>query len=215
MKKTAILFDQDGTLTDSGPGIIRSARLTLAHFGIEKSYDDLRVFVGPPLEESFLDLGIQEKDLQEAIHIYREEYETKGLYENKPYPGIIEMLKELRNNGYPLYIVTSKDREVALRVLSHFDMAKYFQEVYGTDKRKKVQKSKAELMKDCLDETKKLGLNAIMVGDTKFDINGANSNKIPSVAVLYGYGSRLSIEEAKPTFLAKDVQELEKILSGL
>lgn len=215
MKKTAILFDQDGTLTDSGPGIIRCARLTLAHFGIKKSYDDLRVFVGPPLEESFLDLGIKEENLQEAIRIYRQEYETKGLYENKPYPGIIEMLKHLRKAGYPLYIVTSKDREVALRVLSHFDMTEYFQEVYGTDKRKKVQKTKAELMKECLDETKKLSLNAIMVGDTKFDINGANSNRIPSVAVLYGYGSRLSIEEAKPTFLAKDVQELEKILSSL
>ena len=117
MKKT-ILFDLDGTLTDSGEGIINCATLALRHFGLPiPSYADMRTFVGPPLRDSFIRFGVPADQADEAIRVYRSRYIPTGMFENTPYPGIRELLEALRAEGYTLYVATSKPEEMSVTIL--------------------------------------------------------------------------------------------------
>ena len=114
----AIFFDLDGTLTDSGPGIINCAQLALAHFGIQvPDRDQLRVFVGPPLRQSFARFGVPPASLDEAIARFRARYVPIGKFENTPYPGIAGLLDRLQGAGYRLFVATSKPQVTAQEVL--------------------------------------------------------------------------------------------------
>ena len=129
MKKT-ILFDLDGTLTDSGEGIINCAILALEHFGLPiPSREAMRVFVGPPLHESFIKHGVPADQAEEAIRIYRSRYIPIGKFENTPYPGIRELLEKLKSHGHTLYVATSKPETMSVEILEHFDLAKYFDKI--------------------------------------------------------------------------------------
>ena len=113
-----ILFDLDGTLTDSGEGITKCAQLALEHFGIcVEDRNQLRIFVGPPLRESFPKFGVPEDQVEEAVRIFRSRYLTVGKFENRPYPGIRELLETLRNQGYRLFVATSKPETTAVEIL--------------------------------------------------------------------------------------------------
>ena len=128
----AVLFDLDGTLTDSGEGIMNCARLALSHYGIEVADESsLRVFVGPPLAETFLKIGVPAEEIDHAIEIYRSRYIPIGKYENKPYPGIRELLEKLKAEGHRLYVATSKPETTSVDILEHFDLAKYFDIIAG------------------------------------------------------------------------------------
>lgn len=128
----AIFFDLDGTLTDSGPGIINCAQLALAHFGIQvPDRDQLRVFVGPPLRQSFARFGVPPASLDEAIARFRARYVPIGKFENTPYPGIAGLLDRLQGAGYRLFVATSKPQVTAQEVLEHFQLARYFERVCG------------------------------------------------------------------------------------
>lgn len=215
MKKLGILFDQDGTLADSGPGIIRCAKLALNHYGIDREDKDLRVFVGPPLRDSFLNFGIEEKEVANAIEIYRNEYKDKGIFENSLYPGILSMLKQLKEDGHHLYVVTSKPKPMAEKVVEHYGMSPYFDKLYGTSIDKLIAETKSDLIHRAIEENKDLVSGFLMVGDTKFDILGAKGNKIRSVAVLYGYGSEESIDRAGPDFKVNNPSELLHLIEFL
>ena len=215
MKNIAILFDQDGTLTDSGPGIIRCAKNALQRLGIERSDKELRVFVGPPLKDCFLNQGVKEEDLDKAIAYYREEYETIGLFENRPYDGIPEMLDTLKKAGYPLFVVTSKDNSIALRILEHYDLLKYFLKVYGSNRNQRIPQSKQDLIRKCLLEENLKPEDTYMIGDTKYDILGAKGEKVHSIAVFWGYGSKESLIDSRPDRTVKEVKELENLLLSL
>ena len=131
MKKT-ILFDLDGTLTDSGEGIINCAILALEHFGCPiPTREEMRVFVGPPLHESFIKHGVPADKTEEAIAVYRSRYIPIGAYENTPYPGIRELLEALKADGHTLYVATSKPEAMSIKILEHFDLAKYFDMICG------------------------------------------------------------------------------------
>ena len=126
MKKT-VLFDLDGTLTDSGEGIINSAIPALEHFGLPiPSREEMRVFVGPPLHETFQRFGVPAEKTDEAIRVYRSRYIPTGMFENTPYPGIKELLESLKKNGYTLYVATSKPEEMSVTILERFGLAPYF-----------------------------------------------------------------------------------------
>lgn len=128
----AIFFDLDGTLTDSGPGIMNCAEPALAHFGIQVRHrDELRVFVGPPLRQSFARFGVPEEGIDEAIRVFRERYVPIGKFENTPYDGIDGLLAQLKAEGYALYVATSKPEVTAMEVLEHFDLAAYFDRICG------------------------------------------------------------------------------------
>ena len=172
MMKKSILFDLDGTLTDSGEGIINCAILALEHFGCPiPSREALRVFVGPPLHESFVRHGVPEDKAEEAVAIYRSRYIPIGKYENTPYPGIREMLERLCHEGHKLYVATSKPEEMSKDILKHFDLAKFFTRICGASM--DTSRSTKEAVIAYLLETTGEAGNMVMVGDTKFDIIGA------------------------------------------
>ena len=130
MTKKAIFFDLDGTLTDSGEGIINCATLALEYFGLPvPSREEMRVFVGPPLVDSFVKHGVPADKAEEAVAVYRSRYIPIGKYENTPYPGIRELLERLKAEGHTLYVATSKPEGMSVDILEHFNLAKYFDRI--------------------------------------------------------------------------------------
>ena len=188
MEKKAILFDLDGTLTDSGEGIINCFRAGLEHFGLPvPSREALRVVVGPPLNISFRQFGIREENLEEAVAVFRGRYNSTGIYENKPYPGIRELLQELRNRGHKLYVATSKPENMALEVLNRFDLARFFDQICGAgldESRASKDRVIAYLLENNAEDRE-----MVMVGDTKYDVLGAKAHGIPCIGVGWGYGT--------------------------
>ena len=207
----AILFDLDGTLTDSGEGIINCAILALEHFGLPiPSREDMRVFVGPPLHESFINHGVPADKTDEAIKVYRSRYIPIGAYENTPYPGIREMLEALKAAGHCLYVATSKPEEMSIKILEHFDLAKYFDKICGATM-DTSRSSKEAVIGYLLEHSGRAG-NMVMVGDTKFDIIGAKEHGIPAIGVSWGYGKVEDMIAAGAVSIAHSTEELLQLL---
>lgn len=211
-----VLFDLDGTLTESGPGIMRCVQYALDRFGIhENDPAKLQRFIGPPLDDSFRTFyGFSEEDARRAREFYRERYWKKGIYENAPYPGIPAMLETLQEEGRSLALATSKPQAMAEEVLRHFDLMKYLDVLVGAGMNGEHQ-TKPEVVALALAG---LGVNeenhneAAMVGDRSFDIEGAKARKIDSVGVLYGYSEGDELAQAGASYLAETVADLGKIL---
>ena len=210
MKKT-ILFDLDGTLTDSGEGIINCAILALEHFGCPiPSREALRVFVGPPLHESFVKHGVPEDKAEEAVAIYRSRYIPIGKFENTPYPGIRELLESLKAEGHTLYVATSKPEQMSIDILEHFDLAKYFDRICGASL--DTSRSSKEAVIAYLIEQNGRSDNMVMVGDTKFDIIGAKHHGIPGIGVSWGYGEVADMEAAGAAAIVDTMDQLLALL---
>jgi len=207
----AILFDLDGTLTDSGEGIINCAILALEYFGLPvPSREEMRVFVGPPLHESFIKHGVPADKAEEAIKVYRSRYIPIGAYENTPYPGIRELLEALKAEGHKLYVATSKPEAMSIKILEHFDLAKYFDMICGATM--DTSRSTKEAVIAYLLEQNGRADNMIMVGDTKFDILGAKEHGIPAIGVSWGYGKVEDMVAAGAKFIAYTMAELLALL---
>lgn len=208
-----ILFDLDGTLTDSGEGITKCVKLALDHFGIPvESLDSLRYFVGPPLRDSFVKAGVPTDKVEEAIAIYRSRYTNVGLFENVPYPGIRELLEKLTALGHRLFVATSKPEEMAVRVLQKFDLSRYFEKVCGATL-DKSRDSKSAVIAYLLQSAGNAE-NAVMVGDTAFDVVGAAEHGIPTVGVSWGYGSVDEMKASGAVAIANTAEELLFLLQG-
>ena len=212
MAKT-ILFDLDGTLTDSGEGIINCAILALEHFGCPISdREEMRTFVGPPLHESFIRHGVPADKTDEAIRVYRSRYIPIGAYENTPYPGVETLLQSLKQQGHTLYVATSKPEEMSVKILEHFGLAKYFHRICGASmdtSRSSKEDVIAYLLSLCgRDE------NILMVGDTKFDVIGAAAHGIPAIGVAWGYGKVEDMEAAGAKAIARSMEELLALLNS-
>lgn len=213
MAKKAVLFDLDGTLTDSGEGIINCAILALEHYGLPiPSREEMRVFVGPPLTESFINHGVPANKAEEAVAIYRSRYIPVGIYENSPYPGIREMLEALQERGHKLYIATSKPEGMSKMILEHFDLAKYFTMICGATM-DTSRNTKAAVIAYLLEESGEKG-NMVMVGDTKFDILGAKHHGIPAIGVSWGYGKVEDMVAAGAAAIAHTPEELLNLIEG-
>lgn len=210
----SILFDLDGTLTDSGDGIMNCAALALERLGIPiPPRDALRVFVGPPLHDTFRQFGVPEDQVDEAIRIYRSRYVPVGKFENTPYPGIRELLEKLRAQGNRLYVATSKPEEMAVEVLEHFDLAHFFDHICG------ASLDRSRIAKDAvisyLLQLHGADGQMVMVGDTVFDVLGAAAHGIPAVGVAWGYGSVEEMKKAGAAAIAVTMDELLSILQAL
>lgn len=211
MQKT-ILFDLDGTLTDSGEGIINSAILALEHFGLPiPSRETLRVFVGPPLHESFIRFGVPADRAEEAVEVYRSRYIPIGKFENTPYPGIRELLEKLKAEGHKLYVATSKPEQMSIDILEHFDLAKYFDRICGAslDTSRTDKAAVIAYLQECTGKQE----NTIMVGDTKFDVIGAKKHGIPTIGVSWGYGNVEDLRNAGAAAIAHSMEELYSLLT--
>ncbi len=210
MKKT-ILFDLDGTLTDSGEGIINCALLALEHFGCRlPSREEMRVFVGPPLHESFVKFGVPADKAEEAVAVYRSRYIPIGKFENTPYPGIRALLETLKAEGNILYVATSKPEQMSVDILEHFDLAKYFDRICGASM--DTSRSTKEAVIEYLIQQNGRTDNMVMVGDTKFDIIGAKHHGIPAIGVSWGYGEVADMEAAGAAAIANTMDELLTLL---
>jgi len=209
-----IFFDLDGTLTDPMEGITKGAQYALSKFGINvKNPNELSFFVGPPLYSTFEEkYGFDSKKQKEAVKYYREYYADIGIYENALYDGIDSLLSALKDTGFTLVVATSKPTVFANKVLEHFDIKKYFDFVSG-DELDGSRAKKSLVIKHALESlniTPDDGI--IMVGDREHDIFGASEFGIPTVAVMFGYGSREEFEAAGAYKIVDTVAQLQEYL---
>ena len=208
-----ILFDLDGTVTDSGEGIMNCAELALRHFGLPvPDRNTMRVFVGPPLHDTFVKFGVPADRVEEAVTVFRSRYTTIGKFENLPYPGIRSLLDGLNAQGHRLCIATSKPENMAVEILNKFDLADCFQMICGASLDTSRIK-KEDVIAYLLEKFDGAG-NAIMVGDTEFDVTGAAFHGIPTVGVSWGYGSVESMEKAGAIAIAHTMDQLFDLLNA-
>ncbi|MHC3756655.1 HAD family hydrolase [Streptococcus suis] len=208
-----ILFDLDGTLTDSGQGILNSVAYALEKMGIEEpDTANLNRFIGPPLYESFSRFcQLSPEDTQSAVDAFRVYFKEKGMFENQLYPGIIPLLEELRTAGKTLIIATSKPEIFAKQILEHFGIAHYFDVIAGASL-DSSRISKADVIGYAINQLEAFPKHAVMIGDREHDIEGARMHQLPAIGVLYGYGSKQEFEKAGATMIVETVQDLKKVL---
>ncbi|HEM3489060.1 TPA: HAD family hydrolase [Streptococcus suis] len=208
-----ILFDLDGTLTDSGQGILNSVAYALEKMGIEEpDIANLNRFIGPPLYESFSRFyQLSPEDTQSAVDAFRVYFKEKGMFENQLYPGIIPLLEELRTAGKTLVIATSKPEIFAKQILEHFSIAHYFDVIAGASL-DSSRISKADVIGYAINQLEAFPHHAVMIGDREHDIEGAHKHQLPAIGVLYGYGNKQEFEKAGATMIVENVQDLKRIL---
>ncbi len=205
-----ILFDLDGTLTDSKPGIIRSIQYSLSKFGIEvNDPNKLNSFVGPTFRESLMvSYGFSEEDFKLAVEYYHDHFKEKGMFDNSPYPNIDKTLTVLKERGKKLAVATLKPTIFADQILDHFDLSHYFEHIIGIDLDSNLF-GKKEIINECLKRFNESNKEKyMMIGDTKYDIIGAKEAGISSVGVLYGYGSKEDLIKAGADRLVLNHKEI-------
>ena len=199
-----LLFDLDGTLTDSAEGIIKCVQYAAEKMGAEyKDAKELRVFVGPPLSESFQKVyGFSKEESQQAIAYYRERFKPIGMFENAVYDGIPELLRKMKENGKVNLIASSKPEEFVKTILEHFDIAKYFDIIVGAsmDESRNTKEAVIEEALFQLKSTDQYGQysddKCVMIGDRKYDIQGAKYFGLRNIGVSYGFAPEGELEEA-------------------
>lgn len=217
-----ILFDLDGTLTDPKLGITSSVQYALRALGIEEpSLDKLEPFIGPPLADSFREFyGLDEGQIETAIAKYRERFNDRGIYENEIYPGIAEMLAALKASGKKLSIASSKPTRFVERILDYFDIRTYFDVIIGSNmdgtrsnKEEVVEEALRQMLPSEMTPAEKKAAVA-MVGDRRFDIEGAREHGITSVGVSFGYAPEGELEQAGADYIVDTVNALLEVLNG-
>lgn len=214
MSNKVFLFDLDGTIIDSSKGITNAVKYSLNVLGYEiPNQEILNKFIGPPLDDSYSKyFGMLEEEWNEAIKYFKKYYDDKGMYELKIYDDLEELLSKL-SKKYRLYVATSKDEYNANRILKNLKIDKYFEYIAGASLEDGRTK-KEDVIKYLLQREKENLKNneIIMIGDTKFDIIGANMNNMKSIGVLYGFGTREELENENATFIIEkplDILDLE------
>lgn len=212
MAQKCILFDLDGTLTDSGEGIINCATVALEHFHLPvPDRETMRVFVGPPLKDTFQKFGVPADRVDEAISIYRQRYIPIGKFENQPYPGVYDLLERLNQDGHRLFVATSKPEQMSVDILDHFDLTRYFERVCGAtlDGSRDEKSAVIAYLLECVNDT----ANTMMVGDTVFDTLGAAAHGIPMIGVSWGFGEVEAMQNAGAKAIAHTMDELYNLLT--
>lgn len=212
---STILFDLDGTLSDSSQGIINSIIYALEKYDVN-DYDMslLRKFLGPPLHESFEKfMGFDKEKSLQAVKLYREYFSSKGLFENEIYGGVSDLLQNLKENGKALIVATSKPQLFTDRIMEHFNLAKYFDFIAGSNM-DTTRSKKAEVIEYALSECNiKDKSKVVMIGDRAEDMIGAQTVGVDSIGVEYGYGTFDELKNAGATYIVKTVGELKNLLS--
>ncbi|MCR5259082.1 MAG: HAD hydrolase-like protein [Desulfovibrio sp.] len=232
-----VLFDLDGTLTDSAEGILNSVQYALARIGRSIPRAELGFMIGPPLKEGFTKLlGDPELALR-CVALYREYFRDTGIFENKVYPGVAAMLEALGRAGVRSAVATSKPEPFARRIVGHFGLAPLLADVSGADMQGPVQ-AKKDVIRRCLERLGKdlqpvcrpgvgpgqaLGMGAgleaalggvLMVGDRHYDVRGAHEAGLACAGVLYGYGSREELASAGADFLCETPADVAGVVLG-
>ena len=211
---STLLFDLDGTLTDSTEGILNCLVNAITQMGFEVP-EDTNKFLGPPIRQSFAEFcGMNEEQVSEAVRIFRERYSTVGLFENRVYDGIPEMLERLKNGGRRLMVATSKPETYAVRIFDRFGLSQYFETVGGAE---------LDGSRDYKDEVIEYVLaragmtdrsSVLMIGDRRQDVFGAHKTGIKCMGILWGFGSQEELTEAGADYIAATPQEAADMLLG-
>ena len=210
-----ILFDFDGTLYDTVRGVERSVQYSLRKHGMEEPLEALKCFAGPPLREKYKEkYGFDEETITQLIRDFQEDYIPYGLYESAPFPGIGELLDELRQNGKKLAVTTLKPISMAQELLERFGMEDKLDVICGLAGDVSENTTKAQIVGNAL---KFFGVNAeeaVLVGDTKYDVYGGHEAGVKVVAVRYGYAAEGELEEAGADVIVDTMEDLRKLLLG-
>lgn len=223
-----LLFDLDGTVSESAPGIIRAVRYSLSALGIEENDPQvLQSFIGPPLNVQYKKVyHFTHEQIVTAVTKFRELYETEGILDCRPYPGLDRLFREALADHRILAVASSKPEPFVKQILENFGFAPYFSVICGSEVGDELEKKdetspKARIIRKvfrCLAEagfsSREIEENALMIGDTAYDIHGAKTMHLPSVGVTYGYGSRQELEEAGADALADSPESLRELLLG-
>ena len=211
-----VLFDLDGTLTDPKAGITSCVQYALEDAGIkEPNLDKLESFIGPPLADSFRELyGFDDEQIKRAIDKYHERFDEKGIFENEIIEGVPELLKALKDAGRRVSIASSKPRPLVIRILEHFEIAQYFDTVVGSEydgrfatKEAVVEEALRQLVPSVYEKE-----DVAMVGDRKFDIQGARAHGLTGIGVSFGYAGEHELEDAGADYIVDTVEELQRLL---
>lgn len=209
-----ILFDLDGTLTDPGEGITNSVAYALNKFGIQVAdKTTLYNFIGPPLIDSFMKYyKMSYEDGLNAVEYYREYFGVTGIFENRVFDGIPQLLSNIKKSGRKIALATSKPEQYATRILEHFGLSHFFDFIGGATM-DETRSKKADVIKYVIDSLDIKDLSTVvMVGDRHHDIDGANQNGLDSIGVLFGYGDKEELETAGATYIAETVNDIIKLL---
>ena len=212
-----ILFDLDGTLIDSGTGIINSIKYALTKYGIkEDNIDKLRSFVGPPLKAQFQNCyKVSEKECNELVKLFREYYVPKGIWQNTLYTGIRELLEALKQEHKQIMMATSKPETFAKEIAKQHHIENYFDFIGGSLMDEK-RTTKAEVLQYVLNSNKIKNIDeVVMIGDTKYDIIGAKQFNMTTIGVTYGYGSKRELKEVGADYIVNSPADLLTILKKL
>ena len=212
-----IFLDLDGTITNPAEGITKCFEYALNHFGIGvKNRAELEQFIGPPLRKSFMEgFGFGEEQTAEAVVKYRERFSSIGMYENEVYPGMEQALQSLKEAGKTLIVATSKPEHMAKKILEHFKLDGYFDDICGacddSNRNEKDEVIRYALDKHGITDTD----DVLMVGDRKFDVIGAAKCGLKCMGVLYGFGDREELEQAGAAYIAETVEDMARIIVSL
>ncbi|WP_309712500.1 HAD hydrolase-like protein [Pseudolysinimonas sp.] len=190
---TAVLFDLDGTIVDSAPGITSSLAYTFGAMGLPiPPPAKLLEWIGPPIMDSFRDLaGFDPLTSARALAIYREHYVMTGVFDAELYPGLPDVLRAIHESPLPLSLATSKPESTARLILEHYDLAQYFDELTGASE-DEVRSAKADVVFEALRRMRARGADLsrpVMIGDRHHDVLGAAAHDVPTIFVTWGYGA--------------------------
>ncbi len=209
-----VFFDLDGTLTDSQEGILNSFRNIFKHFGMkEPEYEVLKTLIGPPLVHTMTQtFGFTGEQAEESVRIFRSYYDNQGYMENRVYEGIPQILQRLKVLGCKLTVATSKPEVTAKKIIEHFNLAQYFDYVCGSlsdeSRSKKTEVIEHAIKTNGITDRSKI----LMVGDRKYDVEGAHQSGLKCAGVLFGYGSRQEFEACGADYIVEKPEELEKLI---
>jgi phosphoglycolate phosphatase len=212
----SVLFDLDGTLTDAREGIEGCIRHAVRSVGGDIHPDaDLTKYIGPPLRNSLSELlkHPSQEMVEEALRLYRERFEARGMFENSVYPGIVDLLTHIGVRPWRAYVVTSKPKLYADRIIGHFHLEAFFTRIYGSRMDGELTR-KEDLIRHVLKEESIPPASAIVVGDRDEDIRGARANGADSIGVTYGYGGRQELESAGATWICDSPEAVLEVLTS-
>ena len=213
-----IFWDLDGTLMDTYEGVSKSVQYALDFYGIHiEGEENLRKFIGPPLRESFPGIaGLPEQYVEEAVARYRERYNPVGIFECKPFPGVEKVLADFRKAGKIQVVSSSKPEGMCRRILDKYNMSGWFEEIVGASEDGRID-TKAEVLQEAFRRLERkdpafLPENTVLIGDTRFDAEGAERMGIDCIGVSYGFGTEKELLEHGVLAVADKPEELEKFL---
>ncbi len=209
-----VLFDLDGTISDSGRGITNSVKYSLKKFGMEEeNYEKLKRFVGPPLYASYEKYyGFSHDEAVKAVEYYREYYNAGGIFELELYDGVIDLLKYLKALGKKIILATSKPEIYAEKIAEHFGFLEYFDNISGALlDGSRIEKD--DIIRYAIDRVGVSDISeCIMIGDRSYDVLGAKAFKMDSIGVTYGYGTREELIDAGATYIVNRAEEIKNII---